>query len=62
MRYMPSDWALLPLVAIVVASLLYYFALRRRGYGHLAAGLYALPLILAGMVTIWLLGGFVTAP
>ncbi len=62
MKYMPSDWALMPLVAIILAAALYYFALRRRGYGHLAAILYALPLLLAGVVTIWLLGGFVVAP
>lgn len=59
---MLSDWAILPFAAIIVASVVYYLALRRRGYGDLAASLYALPLILAGVATIWLLDGFAATP
>ena len=62
MSYMPSDWALLPIGAIIVVSLAYYLALRRRGYHHPTAILYALPIVLAGIAAIWLLGGFAVAP
>lgn len=62
MSYMTSDWPFLPIGAIIIVSLVYYLALRRRGYHHLTAILYALPIVLAGVVAIWLLGGFAVAP
>lgn len=57
MEYTLVDWARLPLVALVIVSLVYCFALRRRGYGYFTALLYASPIVVAGIAVIWFLGG-----